>query len=80
MGDSDFTRTGYHFSILYAIVIGNDRCRASSVKEGFATNLPQGISDKSGQWRISAGYSGPVFCGKIGPEGPFSFQNYQLSD
>jgi len=39
--------------------------------KGFATNLPQAQTDRFRQWRISAGYSGPVFCGKNGPEGPF---------
>jgi hypothetical protein len=29
-----------------------------------ATNLPQGEKDRSREWRIHAGYSGVVFCGK----------------
>jgi len=47
-------------------VEGQDRGRSF-----FATNLPQGNSEGFREWRISAGYSGPKFCGKNGPEGSF---------
>jgi hypothetical protein len=30
----------------------------------FATTSPQAKTDRFGEWRISAGYRGPVFCGE----------------
>jgi hypothetical protein len=30
-----------------------------------ATNSPQAKADRFGEWRISAGFSGPDFCGKF---------------
>lgn len=45
----------------------------------FATKLPQGISGRFRQWRIYAGYSEPVSCGKKAPEGAISFHIFSLS-
>jgi len=42
----------------------------------FATNSPQGETDRKRQWRISAGYRGAVFCGKMAPKGLFLFVTF----
>ncbi|MCU7837945.1 MAG: hypothetical protein KZQ94_01035 [Candidatus Thiodiazotropha sp. (ex Troendleina suluensis)] len=37
----------------------------------FATNLPQAETGQVRDWRNSAGYREPIFCGKNGHERPF---------
>jgi hypothetical protein len=37
------------------------------IKEKFATDLPQAAAGQIGEWRISAGFGGPVRCGKKRP-------------